>query len=124
LLLTYQMQGKYAQARPLSAEVARLAPFGFDGNADLAVIDALENPALKPRAIELIQHSPIMYDGQDGRALYFALLGEYELAMDNLEKAFAAGDPMAIHVNRWAIYDPLRDTPRFQALLQKVNLWP
>lgn len=124
LLLIYQMQGMYAQARPLSAEVARLQPFGFDGTADLAIIDALENPALKPRAIELIQQSPIMYDGQDGRALYFALLGEYELAMDNLEKAFAAGDPMAIHLNRYALYDPLRDTPRFQALLQKVNLKP
>jgi hypothetical protein len=65
-----------------------------------------------------------MYDGNDGRALFFAMMGEYELAMDNLEKAFAAGDPMAIYMNRYALYDPLRDTPRFRALLQKVNLLP
>jgi serine/threonine-protein kinase len=126
LLLIYQLQGKYAQARPLSAEVAQLHPFGFDGTADLALIDAMENPALKPRAIELIQQSPLMYDGTDSRsrALYFALLGEYELAMDNLEKGFEVHDPSTIYMNQWPMYDPLRDTPRFQALLQKMNLLP
>ena len=124
LLLVYQLQGQYAQARILSAEVAQMHPYGFDGAADLALTDAMENPALKPRAIELIQQSPLMYDGADSRALYFALLGEYELAMDNLEKGFAAHDPSTIYMNRWPMYDPLRDTPRFQALLQKMNLKP
>jgi adenylate cyclase len=124
LLLVYQLQGQYAQARTLSAEVARMHPYGFDGTADLALIDAMENSALKPRALDLIQQSPLMYDGADSRALYFALLGEYELAMDNLEKGFAAHDPSTIYMNRWPQYDPLRDTPRFQALLQKMNLWP
>jgi serine/threonine-protein kinase len=124
LLYVYQLQGQYAQARILSAEVAQMHPYGFDGAADLALIDAMENPALKPSAIELIQQSPIMYDGADSRALYFALLGEYELAMDNLEKGFAVHDPSTIYMNRWPMYEPLRDNPRFQALLQKMNLWP
>ncbi len=124
VLLVYQLQGQYAQARILSAEVAQMHPYGFDGAADLALIDAMENPALKPRAIELIQQSLLMYDGADSRALYFALLGEYELAMDNLEKGFAAHDPSTIYMNRWPMYDPLREDPRFQALLQKMNLKP
>ena len=51
-------------------------------------------------------------------------LGEYELAMENLEKAFAEGDPLAIYMNQWPMLDPLRENPRFQALLAKMNLWP
>jgi Tfp pilus assembly protein PilF len=120
----YLMQGQYAQARLLSAEVAQRHPPGFDATADLALIDGMENPAVKAHAVELIQQSPIMFDGTDGRAFYFAFLGEYELAMDNLEKAFAARDPVAIYMNRWPMYDPLREDPRFQALLQKMNLKP
>ena len=121
----YLMQGQYAQARLLSAEVGQAVGIGgFDAVADLAMIDGMENPALKAHAVELIQQSPIMFDGTDDRALYFARLGEYELAMGNLEKAFATGDPKAIYMNRWPMYDPLREDPRFQALLQKMNLKP
>jgi hypothetical protein len=59
-----------------------------------------------------------------GMALYFILLNEPELAMDNLEKGFAAGDSYAIHTKRMDVYDPLRDNPRFQSLLKKMNMWP
>ena len=52
------------------------------------------------------------------------LVGEYELALDSLERAFELGDPYAIPINRVSLYDPLRDNPRFQALLAKMNLWP
>ncbi len=51
-------------------------------------------------------------------------LGKPELALDNLEKGFAQGDPYAVHMKRMDLYDPLRDEPRFQALLAKMNLWP
>jgi TolB-like protein len=118
----YLMRGEYASARLLSAELGRILE--IDQAPDLALIDAMENPALKAHAVELIQQSPDMYDGAMDRAVSFALLGEYELALDNLEKAFAASDPYAIHMNRVSLYDPLRDNPRFQALLQKMNLWP
>jgi hypothetical protein len=52
------------------------------------------------------------------------LLEEPDLAMENLEKSFEAGDSYAIHVNRMIVYDSLRDNPRFQAHLAKMNLWP
>jgi hypothetical protein len=116
------MRGEYAPARLLSAEVARM--LNIDQAPDLALIDALENPALKAHAVEMIQQWPDVYDGAMDRAFFFALLGEYELALDNLEKAFAAGDPYAIHMNRVPLYDPLRGNPRFQALLAKMNLLP
>jgi len=63
-------------------------------------------------------------DGVAGRARYLMLLNEPELALENLEKAFSKGDPYAIHMNRMDVFDPIRDNPRFQALLKKMNQWP
>ena len=44
--------------------------------------------------------------------------------MADLELSLEEGYPYALHANRMTIYDPLRDTPRFQAHLAKMNLWP
>jgi len=120
--LAYVTKEDYARAREMATELARLT--GIDPAMDLAFIDAMENPALTDPAIELIRNSGILIDGVTGKALYLAMLGEYELAMDNLEKAFAAGDSYAIHMNRIKEFEPLRADPRFQALLEKMNLWP
>ena len=54
----------------------------------------------------------------------FMLLGEEELALASLERAFEAGDPYAVHMNRMVVYDVFRDDPRFQAMLAEMNLWP
>ncbi len=116
------MQGNYGEARKNAAHAARL--LNNDPAPDLAVIDALENPALKPRALELLLSSTDIPDGVLFRALYLMMLGEEELALSNLESAFEKGDPYAVHVNRLTVYDPLRDDPRFQALLRKMNLLP
>ena len=65
-----------------------------------------------------------MLDGALGKASYLMMLNEPEQALDNLEKGFAESDPYAVHINRMSIYDPLRENPRFQTLLTKMNLWP
>ena len=56
--------------------------------------------------------------------MVFMMLNEPELALDNLEKGFAESAPYMVHMNRMVIYDPLRENPRFQALLKKMNMWP
>ena len=122
LMTLSQITGRYDQARAHAHELARIV--GNDISADLAVIDALENPALKPRALELVSQAAALPDGTMGKAFYFMILGETELSLDYLEKAFAEGDSYAIHMKRMDIYDPVRDHPRFQALLKKMNLWP
>jgi hypothetical protein len=116
------MQGDYDAARENVAHAARL--LDTDPAPELAVIDALENPALKPRALEVLLSSTDMPDGALFKALYLMMLGEEELTLSNLESAFEKGDPYAVHVNRLTVYDPLRDNPRFQALLEKMNLFP
>ena len=90
----------------------------------LAIIDALENPALTGNAISLIEQEPAMADGALGKASYLMMLNKPELALDNLEKGFAKSDGYMVHMNRMDIYEPLRENPRFQALLKKMNLWP
>ena len=63
-------------------------------------------------------------NGVNGKARMLMFLGEPELAMDHLEMAMEIGDPYAVHLNRITVFDPLRDNPRFQALLKKMNLLP
>ena len=118
----YIVLGQYDQARARSIEYAQL--IGFDPTASLAVIDAVENPELKDRALMLLDESDAIREGTTDRAMQLALLGEYDLALENLEQTFETGDPYAIHMNRISVYDPLRENPRFQALLAKMNLWP
>ena len=122
LMTLNQITGRYDQARAHAHELARVV--ANDISADLAVIDALENPALKPRALELVSQAAALPDGTMGKAFYFMILGETKLSLDYLEKAFAEGDSYAIHMKRMDIYDPVRDHPRFQALLKEMNLWP
>ena len=95
-----------------------------DPATELAVIDALENPALKQDAVALVLADTQAPDGSHGKALMLMFLGEPELALDSLEKGFEQGDPYAVYIKRMDLYEPLRDNPRFQALLTKMNMWP
>jgi len=96
----------------------------LDPATDLAVVDALENPALRANAVALVLKDNQTAYGTMGKARMLMFLGEPELALDSLEKGFEEGDSYAVHMKRMDIYDPLRDNPRFQALLTKMNLWP
>lgn len=96
----------------------------LDAATDLAVVDALENPALKANTVALVLADKQTPDGTFGKARMLMFLGEPELALDSLEKGFERGDPYAVHMKRMDLYDPLRDNPRFQALLAKMNMWP
>ena len=66
----------------------------------------------------------LLRSGTTFGARMYMLLGESDLAMDDLEKGLAEGDPYATYANRNSLYDPLRENPRFQAHLAKMNLWP
>lgn len=116
----HTLRGDYDEARYNTRKFAELV--GHDPAADLARIDAVENPALKDRALELLDQRTDITDGTFGKALQFILLGEHELAMASLEAGFKARDPLASYIVFMKVYDPLRDDPRFQALLRDMNL--
>jgi len=116
------LTGNYDKARQRAKQLAEMG--GYDPAPDLARIDAMENPALKARALKLLQERQDMQDGVFGKALQYALLKEYELALESLEKGFAAGHTYSSSMNYMKIYEPLHDNPRFQAMLKEMNLLP
>lgn len=122
LSFLYARMGEFDKAR--EAELKWHDLTGIDNAPILAVYDAMEDPALKPRAIQLLQDSDYYIDGASFVSSFYMLLGEEELTLGSLERAFERGDPYAIHMQRFEIYDPLHDNPRFQALLRKMNLFP
>jgi tetratricopeptide (TPR) repeat protein len=48
--------------------------------------------------------------------------GDYDLAMDWLEKAFEVRDPNQPYIALCPTFDPVRSDPRFQDLLRRMNL--
>jgi TolB-like protein len=116
------LEGNYDEARRRVRQLAEME--GFDPAADLARIDAIENPALKETALALLRERQDLRDGVMGKALQYALLEEYESALESLEIGFEVGDPTAPRMSVMQVYEPLRDHPRFQAMLKEMNLWP
>jgi tetratricopeptide (TPR) repeat protein len=57
-------------------------------------------------------------------AAVYALLGEKEEALAWLEKAYRERDPWLMDINVRAEFDSLRDDPRFQDLLRRMNFPP
>lgn len=53
-------------------------------------------------------------------AMYYCLLGEEERALDALERAVDTRAPMIVQIRASAWADPLRDDPRFRAILERL----
>ncbi len=118
--LLYLMDGNFDLARENIGKA--LSTNHVYSDIYLPFIDAMENPALRAKTVELVLAESKFENGVNGKARMLMFLGEPELAMDHLEMAMEVGDPYAVHLNRVSVFDPLRDNPRFQALLKKMNL--
>jgi TolB-like protein/Tfp pilus assembly protein PilF len=58
------------------------------------------------------------------KAIYYVLAGEEDRALEWLTQAIDERDPDAPWTNVVPTFDPLRDDPRFQDLLRRLNLQP
>jgi TolB-like protein/cytochrome c-type biogenesis protein CcmH/NrfG len=70
---------------------------------------------------ELEDLSKQRYVSPSNVATVYLGLGENEKALDWLEKAFADRDPVLWWITGDQLYDSVRNTPRFQALVQKIS---
>jgi serine/threonine-protein kinase len=123
LARTYARLGEYDLSRQYSDRRLELA--GQGRGVKYTVTDAMENPLLKAEVLEDMASKPDIYaDGALFNAYDYMLLGEADLALTSLEKGLENGDPYATAAGWVSIYDTLRDDPRFQAHLAKINMWP
>ena len=123
LARAYSRLGEYDLARQYFDR--RLELSGQERSVRYTVIDAMENPLLKAEVLEDMASKPDIYaDGALFNAYDYMLLGEMDLALESLQKGLENGDPYATAAGWASIYDALRDDPRFQAHLAKINMWP
>lgn len=77
------------------------------------------------KAVELLPVSKDAYDGSDWAAylaLIYTMAGEYDAAIDQLDSVLSIPGILSAHWLRVdPMFDPLRDHPRFQALLEKYE---
>jgi hypothetical protein len=55
-------------------------------------------------------------------AQLYVRAGQPDLALDWLERAYESRNPNLPYISVSPVFDPVRDHPRFRALLQRMNL--
>jgi tetratricopeptide (TPR) repeat protein len=118
----FYFQGMHDEAFPIyrklysyDAELAKVLEEGFEKaghkGAYLAIADLM-----------------VEWYGKPGKSIYamdisdnYFIAGNYDLAMDWLEKAYEEHDPNLPYLGV-PYYDPLRSYPRFQELLRRIGL--
>ena len=98
---------------------------GHDPDATTALIRGMADPALAPAAARSLQTSPALAAlRRDAivRALILAALRDREGALAALEDFARNGSSTTPQLLWYPIFDPIRQEPRFQAVLSKVGL--
>ena len=88
-----------------------------------AVAYALLGETRKAREIlsELLEKSQGGYSVRCDIAQVYLSLGEIDPALEWLNKAYDEKDALLVTIRTWPFWDPIRDDPRFQDLLRRMN---
>jgi len=73
-------------------------------------------------AIRILENSTKMYPWV--KAMWYTELGETDKAIEEVASAIDQGYQAIAYVNVWLEFDPIRDDPRFQEQLRRMNLEP
>jgi len=119
LTLVYWNKGMHEEAFTQSVRWASVDPLWA---SDVPVILRSLADGNRAKAIAAIRDSkkitPLV------KARYSVLLGEKDSALEWLAEGINERDPLTPWINVWPELAPLRDDPRFQALLLRMNLEP
>jgi len=78
----------------------------------------------RQRGLELVggdMRLPMAHGGGPMQAIWLVILGEDDQALDQLEELFE-GPVIGLEVIGMPMFDPIRDHPRFQAIIEGLNL--
>jgi serine/threonine-protein kinase len=119
----YQLSGKSAEAAAEFQTLARLAPDVPYIQASLGCFYASTGRSEEAKKVladlEKLAHK--RYVSQGARALVYLGLGQKSVALDWLEKGFQDHDNQMWSLSFDPLYAPLRNEPRFQSLVKKVE---
>ena len=119
LTLTYWAKGMYEEAIAQSEKWASIDPSA----ASVApVVFRSLSSGNRAEALEAIRDSSQL--ATFWKAAYYALVGERDSALEWIAQAINERDPLSPWFNIGPPFDPLRDDPRFDDLLRRMNLEP
>ena len=119
LTLTYWHKGMYEEAIAQSEKWASVDP--RRGSVAPVVFRSLVF-GNRTEAITAIRDSAQL--ATYWKALYYALVGEKDRALERMTQAMNERDPLSPWFNIDPNFDPLRDDPRFQDLLRRMKFEP
>ena len=114
---------RYAEAETQLRALARI--LGVDADAMALLARGMADPARRAAALHSLETAPattFLRNDVLFHAAYLTGLGEHERAIDQLE-LYAAGNDNSFGGLLWiGSFDPLRNEPRFQAVMKKMGL--
>jgi len=119
LTLVYWNKGMHEEAFTQSERWASVEPLWA---SDVPVILRSLADGNRTEAIAVIRDSKQL--AAYWKAFYYVIAGEKDTALDWLTEAINERDPITPWINIWPGFAPLRDDPRFQDLLRRMNLEP
>ena len=102
------------------AEATARLMVATDARPTIALIAALRDPSRTDAAVTEIMASSL--GGVVYKPPMLAMLGRNDLALTELERLFAANDPLREFLYAIPQFNPLHSDPRFQALLKQIGL--
>jgi TolB-like protein/DNA-binding winged helix-turn-helix (wHTH) protein/Tfp pilus assembly protein PilF len=119
---TFARNNQFQEAIPHYQEAIKLGDDSNDVQLYLGVAFARTGQSEKAAAILKRLRAGKEYVSPAGLAMLLVQLGQQELALDLLDRAYSAHDQQLVWLGIEANFDPLRADPRFKDLMRRIGL--